>query len=380
MKRENLQNSIMMLMIGGAAGAALTWAGITYGGGGSVSGKHPEFAKLSEGMKILEEEDVPFDEENAISGFFSGGIDQYSGYKSEDDSNFTPAEYVNTSGTALASGFTIDKAESGRILIVTAEEDKAAYRCGLREGDEIVSIDGVDVVSRGFDNIANKLLGKQDTVSELVVLRNGSELNVTFKRDNDPMRFFDWEEKDGIGYIRIEKIDTFTAGYMSQAAKELSGLKGYIIDLRDNSGGPTNVCVDMLKNIAPGEKLVMRSFKGEVTESVADTDPDVISGPVVLLVNRNTASCAEAIVAAVKKFNHEAVVVGEQTYGKGIYQMSATLESGGTLHYTVGDFWIDGADSWNKNGIAPDTVIEMDPALIGTDEDIQLSKAFDLLG
>lgn len=370
----------MMLMIGGAAGAALTWAGITYGGGNSVAGKYPGFAKITEARKIIEEENVTFSEEDALNGYFSGGIDQFSGYAELSEDELTPAEYVNTSGTALASGFAIDKAESGNILITSAEEDKAAYICGLRVNDEITEIDGLSVSGTGFENIANKLLGKQDTECELKVLRDGKEQSITFKRDNDPMRSVDWENRDGIGYIRIKDVNGFAAGNMSQAAKDLKDLKGCIIDVRNNTGGATNVCTDLLKNIAPGEVFVMKSFNGEETRETVTTDPDVISGPVVILVNRNTASCAEAIAVAVKKFNHEAVIVGERSYGKGVYQKTVELEAGGNFRYTTGYFWIDGADKWDQTGIVPDKTVDMDPAKVGTDEDIQLKEALEILG
>ena len=366
-------------MIGGAAGAALTWAGITYGGG-TAAGKYPEFAKITEARKIIEEENVRFNEDDALSGYFSGGIDEFSCYAGVSDDELGPAEYVNTSGTALASGFAIDKADSGNIRIISATEDKAAYKCGLRVNDEITEIDGVNVKTAGFENIATKLLGKQDTVCELTVLREGTEQKITFKRDNDPMHSIDWENRDGIGYIKIKNIGEFAAGNMSQAAKELSGLRGYVIDLRNNSGGATNVCADLLKNLTPGEVIVMKSFKGEESRETVAEDPNVISGPTVILVNRNTASSAEAIAAAVKKHNKEAVIVGERTFGKGIYQKTVTLESGGLFRYTAGNIWIDGADDWNLIGISPDKTIEMDPEKTGTDEDIQLKEAFEILG
>ena len=378
MDRKNVQNIVTTLIIGVTAGAALTWAGLTYSGLEVKSGKYPEIAEIMEIRSILDNHCVSIDVDNALKGYMKYGIDNYCSY-GEFEITYTPTEYVNTAGTALASGFQIDKAESGRILLTKVEEGKAAYNSGLREGDEISEIAGSDVQLVGYDNIVNKLLGKQDTTVELKVVRNGSEVELTFKRDNDLMRSVEWKDINGIGYIQIKDFGTFAAGHMSTAAKKLSGSKGYIIDLRENLGGNTEVCADLLKSIAPGIEICMKGYDGTERVLATETGREVITGPVVVLVNQNTASSSEIVTAAVKLFNHEAIIVGEKTYGKGVYQNIQTLESGRIIKYTAGKVWVSGYDEWNGKGIEPDIKIEMSPDKIGTDEDIQLKKAIELL-
>ena len=378
MERKNIQNTVMSLMIGGVAGAALTWAGLTYGGGEVQNSSYPEIARIREIRKVLEEHGVTIDPDKALNGYMMYGIDEYSAYGYFEDT-YSTTDYINESGTAIASGFQIDKSEDGLILLTDVEEDKAAYNSGLRAGDEIVKIDGKDVKSFGYDNIADKLLGKQDTTVELKVLRGGSEVDVTFKRDNDPMHSLEWKDLDGLGYIRIKEFGMFAAGNMTTAVNELKDSRGYIIDLRENTGGNLGICADLLKNIAPGTVICMDGYDGTEKQMVVETDPNVISGPVVILVNSNTASSSEVITTAVKQFNHEAVVVGETTYGKGIYQNTESLQSGGQIRYTAGKVWVSGCDEWNGKGIEPDIKIEMSSDKIGTDEDIQLKKAIELL-
>ena len=98
-----------------------------------------------------------------------------------------------------------------------------------------------------------------------------------------------------------------------------------------------------------------------------------------MLVNENTASAAEIMTALLKNNKQGCRLVGVNTYGKGIFQQEAELKSGGTVHYTAGKFYVDDRENWNGVGITPDVVVEMDSKLIGTDEDIQLKKAIELL-
>lgn len=371
--------SIPELMIGTVLGAGLMWLGVTYLEGGSASGKYSDLSEIAECRDVIGENGYPdFDADKAIDGYVKGGLDSFSGYKGYDPvSDVT--EYVNESGTALASGFKVAPAESGRVLLTSVEEDKAAYNCGLRAGDEIDSIDGISVIENGYENTVNKLLGKEDTKAELTVVRSGMMENITFERSHVYIRGAEWDMIGSTGYIKITYFDEFLPGFVEKALGELSGAESYIIDLRQNLGGDTHICVDALKCLAPGTSVHLTEFDGTEHLLVAEHGDNTVTAPVIVLTDNNTASSSEIMAAAIRDYNQNSLIVGEKTFGKGLFQATTTLESGALFTHTVGTFTVNSLDNWNGKGIEPDVTVEMDPALIGTDDDIQLKKAIELL-
>lgn len=341
-----------------------------------------ELAEIKECRNILEEKGIDgFDDYKAINGYFNAGLDQFTGIIRSEDNNSVAymINYVNTSGTAIASGFEIDCSESGNILLTNVVEKKAAYKSGLRTNDEIVMIDGVDVCSSGFENIANKLMGKQDTEVELTVLRNGKQNKVVFKRDNIQIRDVDWKNIDNVGYIKISGFDSMSDLQLSKALSELSGYDSYILDLRQNGGGNIEKCSELLRFFSPGIKIVLHGSKTDDVEYVVESSDKEIEGKIVVLVDSGTASSAEVVTAAVKQCKDNVTVVGSRTYGKGIYQNKVKISTGDYFSYTAGYFTVGDWECWQGKGIDPDVEVEMDPALIGTDDDIQLKEALKLL-
>ncbi len=379
MGKINISDVIAFLMVGTVAGAGLMYAGLTYGGGNDGFDSYPELAKAAEARMILEEAGVGFDSKKAIDGYVKGGLDSFSGYTASGAEDFSVDEYVNNSGTAVASGFRIKKAEDGGILLRSVEENKAAYVSGLREGDEIVSVNGTDIISTGYDDTASLLLGKQDTVCELVVVREGEKHNISFKRDNAPVTDLTWENLNGIGFIKFRYAGGITEEMISEALSELKDAKGYILDLRSDQPEDPEVCASILRFLAPGQQLLCVSNNGDMDFLSKEPADPALKGNVVLMINRNTSRCSEVITAAVKNINPDAVIVGERSSGEASYQKSVDLPSGGQVYYTAGTFHIEGIEDWNGKGIQPDKEVLMDPAKIGTDDDIQIKEAIEIL-
>ena len=379
MDKNNISDAIAFLMIGTVAGAGLMWAGMTYGGNNTNHGEYPEFAEIAEARTALEENGVSFNAEKAVNGYVKGGLDQFSRYISSEADELPMDEYVNTSGTALASGFKVARADSGTIILTSVDEDKAAYACGLRAGDEIISIDGTDIAAEGFEHSANLLLGKQDSECDIVIKRNGAVQDLTFRRDNDPMSAIEFKDLNGTGYIRFMNYNGLSGENLQEALKELNGSVGYIIDLRaDLEAGP-EVCAELLGCLAPGETIVSTAYNGFENTWTAETAENTLGAPAVILVNRNTSRGGEALAAAMKHHYKDAVIIGERTAGEASYQKMIDLPSGGQIYYTEGTFHIEGIDLWDGTGILPDQEIEMDPGSIGTEKDIQLQRAIKLL-
>ena len=385
MDKKQFQNYASVAIAAALISAAATWGSFTYFNKDKLKAGE-EFALLAECRKIADKENFhEINEKAAINGYLTEGYDKYTYVKfSEEETEKNDTEYmlgyVNTSGTAYASGFAVDKAEDGNILLVRVDEGKAAYKSGLREGDVITAIGGVGVAEKGFENIANKLLGKQDTQVELTVRRGTETLDIIFVRDHVYIRTVDWEKMGNIGYIHIKRFDTTATGHFTEALQDLGDVRGYVIDLRDCPGGSTQQCVDMLGTLCKDVKVYATSKNQGKNTYEPNKLMDPISKPCVLLVNGNTASSAEIFTAGMKQFSlGGATILGEKTKGKGIGQSDFKLSNTAVLHCTFFEYTVGDWESYHEKGISPDIELAMDYSLIGTDNDIQLKKALELL-
>lgn len=317
----------------------------------------------------------------AINGYLNSGGDKYTYYYKHDNADPVAEmiSYVNNSGTAKASGFQIAANDDGNILITDITKGMAADNQGLKVNDIIIDINGVSVSEKKIENIANKLMGKQDTTVDLKVIRENEEISLTFKRDNEYQRTANWKKINDLGYISISTYEYFTAGNMSNAMNDLSDCKAYIIDLRENRGGLTDVSVQISDHFIGDAKVVMHAYNGESEVYETKKSEKDVKVPIVILTNNNTASAAEIMTALIKQYGTDVTVVGEKTFGKGIYQKEESLSDGGKLHYTAGYYTVGDMECYQGIGIEPDVEVKMDSTLIGTDDDIQLKKAIEIL-
>lgn len=318
----------------------------------------------------------------AINGYLQKGGDKYTYYYKDENTNdvLVIKNYVNSSGTALASGFQIDCNEDGYIKFTEIKSGLAANKQGIKAGDLVIEINGENVKSVGFKNIANKLLGKQDTTVKLKILRNSEFINIDFKRDNKYIRDVDWKKmNNGICYIQIKQFERFAAGYMSEAMEEIGDSNCFIIDLRNNPGGMVDVAVESVDWLAKKGSATFFNYNGKQDSYSTTSDDKDIKKPVVLLTNEETASAAEIFTAFAKQYGYDVTIVGTKTYGKGIFQNEHNLSDGGVLHYTAGYYTVGNWECYQGKGIVPDVEVNMDSSLIGTDKDTQLQKAIDLL-
>ena len=174
---------------------------------------------------------------------------------------------------------------------------------------------------------------------------------------------------NGVGYFTDE---------MNKLESE-SELKGLIIDLRENHGGSSTEPIEIFDYFADsGSKTWNEDKNGNISEEMFTTDGVEYEMPVVLLVSGNTYSSAEKL-AALFQSTKRGTIVGTQTGGKGVYQDQIPLEDGTAVTLVQGYYYVNDVPNYNGVGITPDVVIKMDNELIGTDEDIQLKKAIELL-
>lgn len=281
---------------------------------------------------------------------------------------------VNNSAVALGSGFKIYFDENDRLLFSEIIPNLSAAECGFEKNDVITAIDGQNV-SEYKD--AKKLLGAQDTTVNLTIERNGEkkEISLIRKKESTELNGIKSKMRDNTLCVTFDQM-LDSSGTAFENAIKGKNFDSIVIDLRNNGGGDIAVALsiaDIFINKAD-VKFISKSGS-EYTRSTEDgVDVDV---PIAVIINDNTASSAEILTALLKQ-NSRTTLVGTRTFGKGIYQSNAIF-NGNQLHYTDGYITVGDWECWQGKGIAPDIEVEMDSSLIGTDEDIQLQKALEVL-
>lgn len=381
------KNKITGYVAAGLGCAALTYGVCWY----TMDYSRRDVIELGEKMSVvnecreaMEKADYPFSGndpvEAAIDGYVSGlASDKFTFYtEPSDDAVKEMTDYVNTSGTAEASGFLIGIAGDGNILITDVTEGRAADKQGIKKDDVITAIDGTSVKDAGYENTANKMLGKQDTKVNFTIRRDGEEFDLEFVRDHVYKNYVDHEIKRGVGIITIKSVDQMAGGQLDQSVNALADCDKIIVDLRNNPGGDGSVAMEWAARMCGQARVTKYYYIGEVEELSDEGKNDFGGKKLVLLVNENTASGAEIITGTLAQYA-DVTIVGTKTYGKGVFQNFADLSNGGQLCYVAGYFTVGDWECWQGKGIAPDVEVPMDSSLVGTNDDVQLKKAMELL-
>ena len=347
--------------------------------------------KLSEIEKLLDTYylyDVDEDamEEGLYAGVLSGLDDPYTVYYSKEEAD----EYKESmSGTFQGIGVTIvsDK-DTGTVKINRVYEDSPAEAAGLKAGDYFVKVAGKSCKDMDVTAVASAVRGDAGTTVDITVSRDGEELDFTIERQSiDAQTVDSYMLDDAIGYIYVMEFDTNTYDAFDAAYKNLQeqGMKGLIIDLRENPGGDVNVCTKMLDDLLPEELFVYTEDKNGTVQNYEGTGDDQIDIPLVLLVNGDSASASEIFTGALQDYG-VATVIGTTTYGKGVVQVLLNLDDGSMIKVTTANYYTPKGRNLNGEGITPDIEVELDGSLgyvLGdkpvSDNDAQLQKAIEVL-
>lgn len=329
---------------------------------------------MEESGKAAPDNAAPVDQINAYLSLYG---DKYTFAEDADvESEDFVTKQVNTSPTALGCGFEIGFDAPDELYFTKVAEDMPAAKQGIERGDRIVSIGGEQVTSYAS---AKELMGKEGSTVTLTLFRSDELFDVELERSSDKAAAagIETEKYGDTLYIRYESFGN-GAGEMFRAALDSESFDSLIIDLRDNMGGQTSEAVTLADIFVPeGKTVYCHSDSGDISGFQTSTAP-AYSVPIVLLVNENTASSAEIFSALLKQYS-DTTLVGEKTFGKGIYQEYGVLH-GCTVQYSMGYYTVGDWDSYHEKGIEPDVYVEMDPGLIGTELDVQLEKALEIIG
>ena len=320
--------------------------------------------------------------DSALKGYVQGLNDRYSQY-------LTAEEYdtlmTKESGKTVGIGVSVIQNEEGYPEIVEVQENSPAENAGLVIGDVVKSVNREDVLAIGYAESIDKIRGEEDTSVILTVAHaDGSEQEMTIIRKTFDITTVRSEMlKNQIGYIRIVSFRENTTEQFQKALDDLlnQGAEGLIFDVRNNGGGLLTALEKMLDPLLPEGVIATATYHGGVTEDVVKSDANELNLPMVVLVNGNSASAAELFSASLRDFK-QAKLVGTQTFGKGVMQVTTRMADGGGLTLTVATYQTSVSECYHGVGLTPDVIVEAsdtwNPEIADPETDIQLAEALKL--
>lgn len=267
-------------------------------------------------------------------------LDPYTTYMTEQD---VERARINQSRAYVGIGATINSSKN-KLVVVEVYKDLPAEKAGLKAGDEIIKIEGLDV-SDLEDGATQFLNGKKNTTVKLVYHRNGKTTEVSVARaDVKPKAVPVYKLlSNGIGYIALDRFTKTASKEVENALKLMliDEAKGVILDLRNNPGGLLQEAVKIVNLFVPkGQLVVSTKSKVEAYNQTFETQKQPLSLdiPLVILINQNSASASEIVAGALQDLDR-AVVMGKRSYGKGLVQRPKPLPYGSQLKVTISRYY-----------------------------------------
>lgn len=326
-------------------------------------------------------EDLSVDD--LIEGMYEGLMDvlddQYAEY-------YTAEEYaeikINTEGSYGGVGISV----AGQDIVAVYEGSPAAA-AGIQPGDRLMAVEGESISGMSTEELRERISGQIGEVRNLTLYRPSDDstydVAVTLAEVEIPTVF--WHEiEDGIMYLQITSFDTVTEEQFDEAWEQMmaSGMKGLILDLRNNLGGSLNAVLAVAEHLVPEGLIAYTENKqGERQEFYAEGEG--IQVPMTVLVNEYSASASELLCGALKE-RDVATVVGTTTFGKGIVQTTWSMSDGTAYKMTTAKYYTPNGNNIHGTGIEPDIQIDLTEeqkqmSEIPEEEDMQLQTALEVI-
>ncbi len=321
--------------------------------------------------------------DGAISGMVNSLNDPHSIYLAPQLYSQLRAETSGAfGGIGVYMGF-----KNGGVQIMSVIPDGPGFRAGLLAEDQILAVDGYPVDEMTSGEVALRIRGQVGTPVELLIHREGSEdLTFNLTRESIHTRTVAGKMIDNrLGYMKISNFSENTGDEFKSALNELknSGMKGLVLDLRQNPGGVITSCVEVAGEIVPAG-TVTSVIKRDGSKEVYTSDLPAANFPIIVLLDRNSASAAELLAGALQD-TKAAIIVGETSYGKGSVQTLIPMAHNDGLKLTIAKYYTPNGKCIDGVGVSPDVEIKI-PApphqmydLNLDSEDLQLTKAEELL-
>ena len=358
---------------------------------GSLSSETEIYKKIDLFGEVLEKINSEYVDEvnpsesmdSAINGLLQS-LDPYSAYMSPETFDEMQTE---TSGKFGGLGIEVSM-ESGVVKVISPIDDTPASKAGIKAGDYIIKIDNTQVQGKSLSEAVDLMRGEVGSPIELTVRRRGEKKALTFNIIREIIQIrsvkADLLEKN-IGYIRLTSFNENSSKQIKKEIKKLeknNNVKSYILDLRNNPGGLLSQAIKIsdffLDN---GEIVSTKSRKNSENQKWFASKGDITNGKtLIVMINYGSASASE-IVAGALKDHKRAIIVGENSFGKGSVQSIIPLKNKGAIRLTVAKYYLPSGKSISEVGVLPDIEIEedSDEFRIKTETDNQLNYAIKLL-
>jgi len=332
------------------------------------TGKLPEdFNLTDEAWKIINTDFVDNTEidskkisQGAVRGMVDALDDRFSVYVDPDTSKLESSQFK---GKYFGIGAYIGVNEDKQLIILAPMDNSPAKEAGLKSGDIILQIDGVDSVGMNVTEAALKIQGPAGTPVILQIYRETEEepFDVEVTRREITIQSVYQEVKDNIGYIRLTGFQSNTNEALNKALEDVlsKDVEGIILDLRNNPGGLLDSAVAVTSQfIDKGIVTKVIDNKGNSSELPVFPGGKATDIPLVILINGGSASASEIVAGALQDYKR-AVLIGETSYGKGSVQIIRKLSDGSSIHITIARWYTPDGHQIDNTGIKPDVVSEL---------------------
>lgn len=389
--RSNFKNKFLILTL--TLLILTVFAGGVYAQDGAVDGQLPESDQKEENytkadsfqdvMFLLQNyyvEDVEFETliDGAIDGMLNK-VDRYSYFMSPSEYEEMQQEYEGHYG---GIGIVITMRDN-KLTIVSPIKNTPGERAGLRAGDIITAIDGEETADMSQMKAVDMMRGEEGTDVTLTIDRGDQEsFDVEITREDIEVPYVETEMKtEEIGYISLAQFIEDVGTKVETAVNDLKdqGAQGIILDLRNNPGGLLNEAVDVSSAFIDEGVIVSVRQKDE-TERVLEVNPKInadIEIPLIVLINKGSASGSEIVAGAVKDYDR-GKLLGSTTFGKGVVQSVIPLKDGSAVSLTTARYYTPDGTYIHEKGIEADIKVELDIEAAQEDgSDNQLEKAIE---
>lgn len=345
---------------------------------------------IADVMKLIEDKYVKDVEpekliEGAIKGVVESLGDPYSVYMNETEFQDFIAS-INGSFSGVGMVLSVDE-RTNDIIVVSPIEGTPAQRAGILPKDIIVKVDDIELAGKSLDEAVKLLRGEKGTKVFVYIKRQDNEDLLKFELVRDDIRVTTIKHEiidDNVGYIKITSFDSQTYDEFKAAVDSLQkqGIKGLILDLRNNPGGSLYESVRIADEILGKGMIVYTEDRNKNKLEEYYSDNNRISLPLVVLINENSASASEIVAGAIQ--DHKAgILVGTKTFGKGSVQEIEPFQNGTGIKLTIARYYLPSGRSIDGIGVEPDIEVELgegiSPFDIPREKDSQLLKALDIV-
>ncbi len=324
--------------------------------------------------------------EGAIAGIARGLNDPYTMYYTVEQMELLK-DY--SSSTYVGVGLIVNENKDGILEVVEPVKNGPAFSAGIMKGDLIIRVNGEDITLGDIDFVIGKIKGEEGSEVIVTTYRPSEYKYIDFKLIRTKIHLPSVKSdilETGIGYIRISMFDTMVANdfYNELNALLKKGIKGLVLDLRDNPGGSYDQVVSIADMLLPDAVILYTEDKSG-NRKYEKSKSSHLNIPLTVLVNGHSASASEVLAGALQD-NGRAEIVGTQTFGKGVVQVIVPLDDGSGLKMTISGYYTPAGHIVQGVGITPDRVVEQEKeyegspvSVIPTEKDYQLQAALEVL-